>query len=120
MRWNKLAVARVRNWSLQSSLDLLDVTNLGHVSRNYVGGYKSATGSATIFYHDDDKSLRMLLDNCITTDKPSSAELHLQWGDKKISLMVYVTAVNITCSTGEVMSADVQFTMSGNYTAVTL
>jgi len=120
MRWNNGTVTRVRNWSLQSSLDLLDVTNLGQDAQAYVPGLKSATGSATIFYHDDDTSLRLLLDNCITAATPASAELDLLWGDRRISFRAYVTTVNITCSTGEVMSADIQFTMSGNYTTVNL
>jgi hypothetical protein len=120
MKWEGGSVARVRNWSVQSTLDTLETTDLGDDSREYVPGLKSATGSATIFYHDDDNSLRTLLNNCINTGTPASALLDLNWGTKRLEFRAYVTSASITCSTGEVMSAEVNFTMTGNYTVVTL
>lgn len=120
MTWGGGAVARVRNWSVQSSFDTLDVTNLGADARSFTAGLKGATGSATIFYHDDNTSLRVLLDNCITTGNPAAAALDLRWGAKRLAFNAYVNNVTITCSTGEVMSADVGFTMTGDYTTITL
>lgn len=120
MQWAGGALARVRNWSVQSSLETLETTNLGNDAREYVPGLKTATGSATIYYHDDNTSLRTLLDNCINTGTPTSALLDLRWGTKRLAFNAYVTSVSITCSTGEVMSADVSFTMTGDYTTVTL
>lgn len=120
MEWAGGALARVRNWSVQSSLETLETTNLGNDAREYVPGLKTATGSATIYYHDDNTSLRTLLDNCIDTGTPESALLDLRWGTKRLAFNAYVTSVSITCSTGEVMSADVSFTMTGDYTTVTL
>lgn len=120
MQWAGGAVARVRNWSVQSSLETLETTDLGADAREYVPGLKTATGSATIYYHDDNTSLRTLLDNCIDTGTPASALLDLRWGTKRLAFNAYVTSVSITCSTGEVMSADVSFTMTGDYTTVTL
>lgn len=120
MQWAGGAVARVRNWSVQSTLDTLETTDLGDDAREYVPGLKSATGSASIFYHDDNTSLRTLLDNCIDTGTPTSALLDLRWGDKRLAFNAYVTSVSITCNTGEVMSADVNFTMTGDYSVITL
>lgn len=120
MQWAGGAVARVRNWSIQSTLDTLETTNLGQDAREYVPGLKSATGTASIFYHDDNTSLRTLLDNCIDTGTPTSAALNLQWGTKNLTFDAYVTSVSITCNTGEVMSAEVNFTMSGDYSSVNL
>lgn len=120
MEWAGGAVARVRNWSVQSSLETLETTDLGVDAREYVPGLKTATGSATIYYHDDNTSLRTLLDNCIDTGTPTAALLDLRWGTKRLAFNAYVTSVSITCSTGEVMSADINFTMTGDYTTVTL
>ena len=120
MQWAGGAVARVRNWSVQSTLETLETTDLGDIAREYIPGLKTATGSASIFYHDDDTSLRTLLDNCIDTGTPAAALLDLRWGTKRLSFDAYVTSVSITCSTGEVMSAEVSFTMTGDYTTVTL
>ena len=120
MRWAGGTVARVRNWSVQTTLDILETTDLGDDARQYVPGLKSATGSASIFYHDDNTSLSTLLDNCINTGTPTSASLDLRWGDKRLAFTAYVTSVSITCNTGEVMSADVNFTMTGDYSTITL
>ena len=35
LQWQNAAVTRVRNWSLQSTLDALEVTNLGQIAREY-------------------------------------------------------------------------------------
>lgn len=120
MQWEGGAVARVRSWSIQSNLDTLETTNLGQIAREYVPGLKSATGSASIFYHDDNASLRTLLDNCIATGVPTSAALNLVWGAKSLTFEAYVNSVSITCNTGEVMSADISFTMTGDYSSINL
>jgi len=115
LQWQNATVARVRNWSLQSTLDALEVTNLGNDARAYVPGLKSATGSCTIFYHDDNSTLRGMLDNIITTGTPSSGILDLKWGGRNIEMTALITSANITCSTGEVMTADLSFQMTGDY-----
>ena len=120
MQWASGPVARVRNWSVQSNLETLETTDLGDIAREYIPGLKTATGSASIFYHDDNTSLRTLLDNCIDTGTPAAALLDLRWGTKRLEFDAYVTSVSITCTTGEVMSAEVSFTMTGDYTTVTL
>ena len=120
MSWGSSAVIRVRNWSLQTTLDTLETTDLGSGLREYVPGLKSATGSASIFYHDDDTSLQSVLDDCISNDVPIPTRLSLVWGPKRIEFDAYVNNASITCSVGEVMSADVSFTMTGQYQEITL
>ena len=58
LRWNTKGISRVRSWSLQSNLETLDVTDLGDDARAYVAGLKSATGNASIYYHDDNNNFR--------------------------------------------------------------
>lgn len=113
-------VSRVRNWNLSSTVDNLEVTNLGQDARDYVPGLKSATGSAQIVYHDDDSTLQNILDNCILTGAPSNVRLELRWGSKKINFDATITGANITCAAGEVMTADINFQMDGDYRTVTL
>jgi len=120
LRWNNKAIARVRSWSVQSNLETLDVTDLGDDARAYVAGLKSATGNASIYYHDDNNNFRELLDNVINTGTPGSAQLELRWGGKKLNFTAFVTTASITCAVGEVMSADVSFQMTGDYDAITL
>ena len=112
-------VSRVRNWSLQASVTTLDTTSLGDESQAYCAGMKSATGSATIWYHSDN-NIKQILDNIITNNKPASGVLELGWGDKKIRCNAFVSSATITCNTGEVMSADVSFQMTGDYSFINL
>ena len=114
------AVGKVRSWSLTSTVDTLEVTNLGDEARFYVPGLKSATGSASLIYHDDNTEIQDVLDDCITTGTPGEARIKLGWGDKELEFDAYITSAVITCSVGEVMSADISFTMSGDYETVTL
>jgi len=120
IEWVNATVTRVRNWSLQSSFDTLEVTDLGDDARSYVAGLKSATGSMTVFYHDDNTSLKTILDNVITTGTPTSGKLELKWGAKQITVNAFINSAAITCSTGEVMSAELGFTVTGDYTSITL
>lgn len=114
------AQTRVRNWSVQTNVDMLEVTDLGDEERNYSPGLKSATGSATIMYHDDNATLRNMLNTSITGGTPSAARLELRWGTRDLDFDAYINSVSISCSTGEIMTADVSFTMTGDYTSLDL
>lgn len=111
---------RVRNWSVQTNVDMLETTDLGDSARNYIAGLKSATGSATIMYHDDNATLRNMLSTSITAGTPSSGRIQLRWGNRDLDFDAFINSVSITCSTGEIMTADVSFTMTGDYQSLDL
>lgn len=114
-------LGRVANWSLSSSVETLEVTDLGANERSYVPGLKSATGSATLFYYDD--SPKALLSKVIRTSAPSEADvvrLSLRWGTKKVDVNAIVDKADISCQVGNVMQAAVSFTVTGNYADVVL
>ena len=120
LKFDTTTIARVRDWSMDASFDTLDITNLGEISRSYTAGLKSATGSATIFYHDDNTTLQGILDNCVTTGVPAPGAIELIYGAKSLKFNCYINSVSVACSTGEVMTANVQFTRTGEYTSATL
>jgi len=120
LKFDKVTIGRVRNWSLNGTLETLDTTSLGQIAREFCAGLKTATGSATIWYHTDN-NIKEILDHCITNSgTPTSGELELIWGNKSIKGNVYINSATITCNTGEVMSADVSFQMTGDYLTATL
>ena len=119
LKFDSQAIGRVRDWSINSTVETLDSTALGEDARVFCVGLKTATGSATIFYHSDN-NISTILDNCITTGTPSAGTMELIWGTKKLTFSAIINSATITCSTGEVMSADVSFQMTGDYTTVTL
>lgn len=114
------AQTKVRSWSVQTNVDMLETTDLGDAERKYTAGLKSATGSATIMYHDDNSTLRNILNTSITRGTPSAARLELRWGNRDLDFIAFINSVSITCSTGEIMTADISFTMTGDYLAVDL
>lgn len=120
LTFENAAIARVRNWSFQGNVDTLETTNLGQDAREYVPGLKSGTGSCTIYYHNDNTSLAGVLDNCITTGDPVAGAMLLKWGAKSLAFNALINSVSFACTTGEVMSADVSFTMTGDYTSASL
>ena len=120
LEFNSDAIGRIRSWSLQSSFDALEITNLGNDARAYTPGLKAATGSAALIYHDDNLELRTVLETCITAGTPVTANFDLKWDDRRIQFDAWVNSATITCSTGEVMSADISFTMTGDYQNITL
>ena len=71
-------------------------------------------------YHDDNTSLRDILNKAITTGAPTSHRLELRWNDKDLDFNAFITSVNVTCSVGEVMTADLSFQMTGDYQTVDL
>lgn len=118
--FNNNLQTRVRNWSVQTNVDMLETTDLGASERNYIAGLKSATGSATIMYHDDNNNLSTILSSSITAGTPYPARLEFRWGAKNLDFNAYINSVSITCSTGEIMTADISFTMTGDYLTVDL
>ena len=114
------AQTKVRSWTINTNVDMLETTNLGNEERVYVPGLKSATGSATIMYHDDNATLRNMLTTSITASTPSAARLEFRWGSRDLDFDAYINSVSITCSTGEIMTAEVSFTMTGDFTSIDL
>ena len=111
---------RVRNWSFTSNVDTLETTDLGDDARKYTAGLKTATATATIMYHDDNNTLRNILQTAVRSDTPTSHRLELRWDDKDCDFNAFITSVNVTCSVGEVMTADLSFQMTGDYLSLDL
>lgn len=115
-------VARVQNWSISNTVDALEVTDLGDGARSYVPGLKSATGSCTIFYYNDSGAATLLQRVAKTTATSESdiVSMSLRWGSKRLDFNAVITQGDVTCNTGEVMQATVNFTVTGDMTTVTL
>ena len=123
LKFNNLTQVNVRNWSVTTTVDTLETTDLGDRKRHYIPGLESATATATIMYHDDNTSLRNILDTSIknaATGSPAPHKLELKWSGKDLDFEAYITSVTITCAVGDVMTADVSFQMTGDYTTINL
>jgi hypothetical protein len=105
-------VAQVGSWSLNSNVDMLDTTTLSNFGRKYIPGLKSSTGSASIFYYDD--APRILLEKVMKVgaiEQTDVVRLTLGWGVKKIEIDAWINQADLACQTGEVMRANITFTV---------
>lgn len=123
LKFNGQQQVNIRNWSVTTTVDTLEVTDLGDRKRKYVPGLASATATATIMYHDDNATLRNILDTSIRSDSqgdPVARKLELKWEGRDLDFEAYITSVTVTCTVGDVMTADVSFQMTGDYTTIDL
>lgn len=105
---------RVKSWTLDASLAMLDTTELGKDSVQNEAGLKSFSGTANIMYHNDNNRLARMLDNIFTKSVPVPSQVEFQWGDKTIKFNAFVTSASLSMATGEIMTADVTFTAAGD------
>lgn len=120
-------VAKVRNWSLTASVELLDTSKVDDFAPTYRPGMKSATGSATLFYYrlvwEDQKantSFVALLQRVLRVgalDEGDRVELELAVGETtadRLLVDAYLTRAGLGSQAGEVATCDVDFTVTGD------
>jgi len=126
------AVVKIRDWSLDTSLELLETTTIDTAVKTYTPGMVSSTGSATVMYYrkeggDVGVQFEQLLNKVmktsttgVTTDDRVLLVLRagVQPGagvDIKddIRFNAYITNASITVGTGELTSVAIQFTVDG-------
>ena len=119
-------VAKVRDWSLDVSQDLLSTTVLGDDGQQYCGGFKSATGTATLLYYRDPtnadaKDLANQLINTSSGLDAKVADFELAVDDTRqanlIKFRAYITSIGIQVTSGEITTVPVGFTMEGKFTS---
>lgn len=128
---------KLRDWSLETSLDLLDTSTVDTAVRSYVPGAVSATGSATLLYYRREGSTstepgiqfdsflgKVMKSNTAGVNESDRVTIILRvgtvpgtTGDVKddIAFNAYITTAAIQVSTGELSSVAIQFTVDGPY-----
>lgn len=134
---DNVRVAKVRDWSIETSVDLLDTTALGDYARTYHPSNKSATGSATLLYYRLDSSenaaykeftsmLRMIMKQG-RIRKTDLVTMKLRVGDgdedatptdNTIEFQAYITNASIAVTNSELTSVAFQFTVQGDFMGV--
>jgi hypothetical protein len=122
--------ARVANWSVSSSLALLDTTSLKDTDRTTAPGVRSTTGNCTLYY-DASTLLAKLIKAKVAGEsegvghEAEAVTLKLRLDDgtasgRHISGTAWLTSVQMSMAVGEVFSASCAFEFSGAPTEVTL
>lgn len=121
-------VAKIRDWSLETSVELLSTNAIDSVVNTHVPGLKSATGTATLIYYrlepgeSQSKTQftallgQIMRGGAITTSQRVLLELNVG-GDAAddISFYAYITSAQVSVTTGELSVVPIQFTMDGDF-----
>ena len=124
-------VAKIRDWSLDTSLELLSTNTIDSAVNTFTPGVKSATGSATLMYYRLEsgesatfQQFTALLNQIMRGGEITEAqrvllELNVGGGTKDdIRFYAYITNAQVSVSTGELSVVPIQFTMDGDFVDV--
>jgi len=128
---------KLRDWSLETSLELLETTTVDTAVKSFTPGAVSSTGSATVLYYrregttgtEPGVQFEQFLNKIMKTSTAgvTSADrvgIVLRAGttagagaDVKddIAFNAYITSASIQVSTGELSSVGIQFTVDGPF-----
>lgn len=119
-------LGRVRNWSFSLSQAVMDTTSLEDLDKTVTAGLRSLQGSATLWYYSDNvatsnvaRLIRTIQPDATTQGTELLFELMAGTG-KQVAFRGYLTGLTMTCSVGEVVGAEIQFTGSGPLTEITV
>ena len=122
-------VLKVRNWTLDVSTNMLDVTSLGDVANSFFPGLSSTTGTATVMYYHSAAAETDVTDlltkiaktgtNGVGTADLVSLTFQIS-STQSISANAYINSASITSSTEELTSVSFNFTVTGQLTTVTV
>jgi hypothetical protein len=116
IKWNGTVLGLARDISLSISKDALETTTLANRDRTYVGGLRGATGTCSLLFDDTDTLVASLL-NRITgnasTTEDGSLTFNFAADGARFILPVLITSVGMTASSGDLVTAEVEFQVTG-------
>jgi hypothetical protein len=132
---NTFTIAKIRDWSIETTLELLSTNDISSGSNTFVPGVMGSTGSATLMYYkvlNPNQEFTQVLDKIMKTGSDNveagdaapvnggdRVQLQLNVGkNEKDSLKcdAYITSASISVSTGELTVVAINFTVDGNLT----
>lgn len=125
-------VAKIRDWSLDTTVELLSTNAIDSVVNTFTPGVKGATGSATLIYYrleageSETKTqftallTKIMRRGAITEAERVFLELNVGGGSgdtspDDIKFYAYITSAQVSVSTGELSMVPIQFTMDGDF-----
>lgn len=128
---------KLRDWSLETSLELLETTTVDTAVKSYTPGAVSATGSATVLYYRregttstepgvqfDQFLTRIMKTTSAGVTESDRVGMILRvgttpggFGDVKddVAFNAYITNASMQVNTGELTSVAIQFTVDGPF-----
>jgi hypothetical protein len=121
-------VAKIRDWSLDTTVELLSTNTIDSAVNTFTPGVKGATGSATLMYYRLETGesaaftqFTALLSKvhkigAVTEADRVSLRLNVGGGaDDDIQFNAYITSAQLSATTGELSVVPIQFTVDGDF-----
>lgn len=130
---NTKTVLKIRDWSLETTVELLSTNSIDSFANTFVPGVKGATGSATIMYYRKEssdsadtvdftkvlESSGMMKTGKISTSNKVTFILNASDEAKDdIKFDGYITSSSVAVSTGEISTISINFTVDGDFAEV--
>jgi|688.fasta_scaffold811839_1 hypothetical protein len=120
-------VSKVRNWTLDTSVNMLDTTSLGDTANTFTPGLFSATGSASLSYYNDAATPtdttnlleRIAKTGAITDSDRVSLTFEVGTG-QTFTGNAFINSASISSTTDELTTVSFNFTIDGPLTSVVL
>ena len=124
-------VAKIRDWSVETTVELLSTNSIDSAVNTFTPGVKGATGSATLMYYrlESGESAtkaqfteilkKIMKGGAITENDRFYLALNVGGGvNDDIQFNAYITSAQVSVSTGELSMVPIQFTMDGDFLGV--
>jgi hypothetical protein len=123
-------VAKIRDWSLETTVELLNTNTVDSTSNTFTPGIKGASGSATLMYYRLEAGesanytqFTALLSKIHKVGAVTESDRVLMQlrtstsANDGIQFYAYITSAQLGVSTGELTSVPIQFTVDGDFLA---
>lgn len=123
-------VAKIRDWSLETTVQLLGTNTVDSTSNTFVPGIKGASGSATLMYYRLEAGesasytqFTALLSKIHKVGAVSESDRVLMQlrtsgsSNDVVQFYAYITSAQLAVSTGELTAVPIQFTVDGDFLA---
>ena len=123
-------VAKIRDWSLETTVELLNTNTVDSTSNTFTPGIKGASGSATLMYYRLETGesatytqFTALLSKIHKVGAVTESDRVLMQlrtstnANDDIQFYAYITSAQLGVSTGELSSVPIQFTVDGDFLA---
>ena len=124
-------IAKIRDWSVESTVELLSTNTIDSAVNTFTPGVKGATGSATLMYYrlESGESAtfnqftallsKIMKGGAILESDRVLLELNIGGAaNDDFTFNAYITSAQVSVSTGELSVVPIQFTMDGDFTSV--
>jgi hypothetical protein len=123
-------VAKIRDWSVETSVELLSTTVVDSTAATFTPGLKSASGSATLLYYrleagesaslTEFTALLSKIQKVGAITDTDRVKLRLRVSDNAaddIEFFAFITSAQVGVSTGELVVVPIQFSVDGDFLA---